>query len=172
MSSLLHGAQFWFEVPFTPAKPTSPERSNSGSLRLAGRGAHAQAREGRSSGSDEEAECGNSVLVIDDDEMIREICETMLLTSGFSVYTAENGERGLALMKQRPYLAVLTDIQMPVRQPRPRSPSCAPVWLSRRRRCGSLSRALARQLCRARRPQVMDGQGWLRLRLRLSRVGE
>ena len=37
----------------------------------------------------------------------------MLSTNGFSVFLADNGQSGLAMLKARRYLAVFTDIQVP-----------------------------------------------------------
>ena len=54
-----------------------------------------------------------SILIIDDEEDIRDIIRYNLMKEGYQVTTAENGEQGLALMKEvKPHL-VLLDVMMP-----------------------------------------------------------
>ncbi len=55
-----------------------------------------------------------TVLVIDDDDLIRKMISTMLKKSGFTVMEAENGNKGMELLKGniKPDL-VITDILMP-----------------------------------------------------------
>jgi DNA-binding response OmpR family regulator len=53
------------------------------------------------------------IVLIDDERLIR-ITTSMLLThNGFEVFTAENGEKGLALITEKPPDIVLLDIMMP-----------------------------------------------------------
>jgi DNA-binding NtrC family response regulator len=53
------------------------------------------------------------ILVIDDESSQREILADILSDAGFSVMTAENGEKGLELLHQSNCLLVLTDLKMP-----------------------------------------------------------
>ena len=54
-----------------------------------------------------------SIFIIDDEEDIRDIIRYNLMKEGYQVTTAENGEQGLALMKEvKPHL-VLLDVMMP-----------------------------------------------------------
>ena len=53
------------------------------------------------------------VLVIDDEEAIREGLEMLLLSEGYSVEQAVNGNDGLRKMESRPYDLVLLDLMMP-----------------------------------------------------------
>ena len=54
------------------------------------------------------------ILVIDDDQAMRNMLETVLLDEGYSVLLARNGKEGLEqVSKQRPAL-VLLDLMMPV----------------------------------------------------------
>ncbi len=54
-----------------------------------------------------------AVLIIDDEESMRDSCSQILLKDGFRAETAENGEVGLAKIKElRPHL-VLIDLKMP-----------------------------------------------------------
>jgi CheY-like chemotaxis protein len=54
------------------------------------------------------------ILVIDDDQAMRNMLETVLLDEGYSVILARNGKEGLELAaRQRPAL-VLLDLMMPV----------------------------------------------------------
>ncbi len=54
------------------------------------------------------------ILVVDDDQAMRNMLETVLLDEGYLVILARNGKEGLELVsKQRPAL-VLLDLMMPV----------------------------------------------------------
>jgi two-component system alkaline phosphatase synthesis response regulator PhoP len=54
-----------------------------------------------------------SVLVIDDEEDIREILTYNLKKEGFNAYAAENGEKGMELLKSVHPDLVLLDVMMP-----------------------------------------------------------
>jgi len=54
-----------------------------------------------------------SVLVVDDDELQRELVTDYLMLSGFVVRTAADGREGLAVMRRQPPDLVLLDVQMP-----------------------------------------------------------
>jgi len=58
---------------------------------------------------------GGTVLVVDDEETVREMSSAMLEAMGFETMTACNGEEGLALYKkyQRDIVLILTDLTMP-----------------------------------------------------------
>ena len=58
---------------------------------------------------------GELVLVVDDEENIREVVEATLLASGYRVLTAEDGEVALRLYEQHQHeiKVVLTDLMMP-----------------------------------------------------------
>jgi len=58
---------------------------------------------------------GRGVLVIDDDEFLREVLVEVLLESGFRVWQAEDGEAGVSLYQQHMQAIdlVLTDVVMP-----------------------------------------------------------
>ena len=53
------------------------------------------------------------VLIVEDDQAIRQMYETKLTTEGFQVQTASNGGEGLAKAKQFTPDVVLLDIMMP-----------------------------------------------------------
>ncbi len=53
------------------------------------------------------------VLVIDDEELVAEACAMMLRASGFEVFTAHDGESGLALIRELLPAVVVSDIRMP-----------------------------------------------------------
>lgn len=59
---------------------------------------------------------GETVLVVDDEENIREIAKATLEKFGYSVVTAANGEDALEMVESRPHAisAVITDMAMPV----------------------------------------------------------
>jgi two-component system response regulator PilR (NtrC family) len=54
-----------------------------------------------------------SVLVIDDEEIMREILETLLVREGYAVRVASNGAEGLDLARALPFDAVIADMMMP-----------------------------------------------------------
>src|SRR5438128_2692111 len=54
-----------------------------------------------------------SILVIDDEEIMREILETLLKGEGYSVRLASNGEEGVELAKNVPFDAAIIDVMMP-----------------------------------------------------------
>ena len=55
------------------------------------------------------------ILVVDDELQIRTMLTQMLELEGFKVYTAENGEEGLALVGKHAFDLVITDMIMPVK---------------------------------------------------------
>lgn len=55
-----------------------------------------------------------SILVVDDDEGIREILQMAFMTEGYSVTTAANGKEALDILSQSPhYGLILLDLMMP-----------------------------------------------------------
>ncbi len=54
-----------------------------------------------------------SVLVCDDEEIMREVLETILSSAGYKVDLAKQGEEALELYSQRSYDVVLMDVSMP-----------------------------------------------------------
>ncbi|HUU33628.1 MAG TPA: response regulator, partial [Vicinamibacterales bacterium] len=54
-----------------------------------------------------------SVLVIDDEEIMREILETLLTREGYQVRLASSGRAGLDLARSTPFDAVIVDVMMP-----------------------------------------------------------
>jgi CheY-like chemotaxis protein/two-component sensor histidine kinase len=60
---------------------------------------------------------GKRILLVEDNEMNRQIACDILADSGFIVYTAENGEKAVEMIKNsmpKQYDLVLMDVQMPV----------------------------------------------------------
>ncbi len=55
-----------------------------------------------------------TILVVDDEPLLREIFEEWLEAAGYNVLTAENGAEGLAVMNENPVDLVITDVRMPV----------------------------------------------------------
>ena len=53
------------------------------------------------------------ILVIDDEESLRDLLRVSLTYKGFEVITAENGEKGIEVFQQERPPIVLTDIKMP-----------------------------------------------------------
>jgi two-component system response regulator (stage 0 sporulation protein F) len=54
-----------------------------------------------------------TILIIDDEELIRALLRTTLEAAGYEVTEAANGRQGLELYRQRPTDLVITDIVMP-----------------------------------------------------------
>ena len=54
------------------------------------------------------------VLVVDDDEDIRDVLRELLAEEGFYVRTAQNGREALEILKQESGWIVLLDMRMPV----------------------------------------------------------
>src|SRR6202008_4054228 len=54
-----------------------------------------------------------SILIIDDEEIMREILETLLAREGYSVRVAPGGAEGIELAKSVPFDAVIVDVMMP-----------------------------------------------------------
>ena len=55
----------------------------------------------------------SSVLVVDDEEVMREILESLLTADGHRVTTAESGEEGLALARSSSFDAAVVDVMLP-----------------------------------------------------------
>jgi len=56
-----------------------------------------------------------SILVIEDDENLRELLEQLLTAAGYNVRTAADGKQGASLCQATPPDLVITDIYMPNR---------------------------------------------------------
>src|SRR3979411_2699808 len=54
-----------------------------------------------------------TILVVDDEEIMREILETLLTREGYDVRLASSGTEGLDLARALPFDAALVDIMMP-----------------------------------------------------------
>ena len=54
-----------------------------------------------------------SVLVIDDEEIMREILQALLEREGYAVRLAASGQEGLELARALPFDAVIVDVMMP-----------------------------------------------------------
>ena len=54
-----------------------------------------------------------TILVVDDEEIMREILETLLTREGYEVKLAASGEAGLELARSRPFDCAVVDIMMP-----------------------------------------------------------
>ena len=54
-----------------------------------------------------------SILVVEDDEMMRTLLRRMLERKGFAVETASDGREALELLRKRPADVVITDMIMP-----------------------------------------------------------
>ena len=54
-----------------------------------------------------------TILIIDDEEIVRVLLRSALQAAGYAVVEAANGREGLALYRLRPTDLVITDILMP-----------------------------------------------------------
>ncbi|MCK5350367.1 MAG: response regulator, partial [Desulfobacula sp.] len=55
-----------------------------------------------------------SILIVDDEEDIRDVLEIALKDIGYTVFLAENGKKAFELFKLKRPDIVITDIKMPV----------------------------------------------------------
>ena len=55
----------------------------------------------------------DKILLVDDEQDIREVLKISLVSSGYTVFTAENGKQAFDIFKKEKPLIVLTDIKMP-----------------------------------------------------------
>jgi len=55
-----------------------------------------------------------NVLIVDDEEIIRDSLAEWLVSCGYKVYTASNGKEGIEVLKKIPVRIVLADLIMPV----------------------------------------------------------
>ncbi|HET9531527.1 MAG TPA: sigma-54 dependent transcriptional regulator [Blastocatellia bacterium] len=54
-----------------------------------------------------------SILVVDDEEVMRDVLDSLLVEEGYQVELARTGEEGLDKFQQRPFDLVLLDVSMP-----------------------------------------------------------
>jgi two-component system response regulator PilR (NtrC family) len=54
-----------------------------------------------------------SVLVIDDEEVMRDVLQTLLTEAGYRVTLAQDGHEGLALARKTPFEAAIVDVMLP-----------------------------------------------------------
>src|SRR6476661_6729898 len=54
-----------------------------------------------------------SILICDDEEIMRDVLETILSGAGYKVDLAKTGEEAIELYAQKPYDVVLMDVSMP-----------------------------------------------------------
>ncbi|MEG0392157.1 MAG: sigma-54 dependent transcriptional regulator [Anaerovoracaceae bacterium] len=53
------------------------------------------------------------ILVVDDEENVRQLLEKVLVKEGYNVYLAEDGERGLEVIQNKHINIIISDIKMP-----------------------------------------------------------
>jgi DNA-binding NtrC family response regulator len=56
------------------------------------------------------------ILIIDDDQRIRELFRIWLERAGYEVYEAENGQKGVQLQQSTPVDLLICDLIMPVQE--------------------------------------------------------
>src|SRR5919199_2490801 len=54
-----------------------------------------------------------AILVVDDEEIMRDVLETLLTAEGYRVDLARTGEEGIEAYGRKPYDVVLLDVSMP-----------------------------------------------------------
>ena len=54
-----------------------------------------------------------SILICDDEEIMRDVLDTILSGAGYRVHLARTGEEAIEEYSQRPYDVVLMDVSMP-----------------------------------------------------------
>lgn len=60
-----------------------------------------------------EREIKNSILVVDDDSIIRDLLYTLFTESGYTVDLAGNGREGFEKIRKKSYNAIISDVNMP-----------------------------------------------------------
>ncbi len=88
------------------------------------------------------------VLIIDDDEAVRQVTSLVLEARGFDVVAVENGQSGVAAIKSGPFDVVIVDLFMPgmdglattraIHQHSPATPIIAVSGFMFRGRCPSM----------------------------------
>ena len=53
------------------------------------------------------------ILVVDDEQSMRDFLKILLIKDGHNVVTAENGERAMEILHNEPVTLVISDIRMP-----------------------------------------------------------
>jgi PAS domain S-box-containing protein len=89
------GSTFWVELPLPPVSRADWER-----LQITGENLHPQLG-------------GKKILVVDDNEINREIARGLLSEMRCEVFTAEGGEEALGLLRSQTFDLVLVDLEMP-----------------------------------------------------------
>jgi DNA-binding response OmpR family regulator len=64
-------------------------------------------------GSSQMSQEDQKVLVVDDNQDVRDLVVHFLSADGFHVYSASNGDEALAILKTNPINLVLLDVMMP-----------------------------------------------------------
>jgi len=54
-----------------------------------------------------------SILVVDDEEMLRNLLEKILVKEGYEIDTAADGEKALEILRDNKYNLLITDVKMP-----------------------------------------------------------
>ena len=65
------------------------------------------------SGDSEHMNRNGTILVIDDEEIMREILDALLTREGYQVHVASSGEEGLELARAQTFDAAIVDVMMP-----------------------------------------------------------
>ncbi|EIJ41502.1 PAS domain S-box [Beggiatoa alba B18LD] len=68
---------------------------------------------GEATNENEDGTKGDTILVIDDDSVVRELLQNYLCKSGYQVVTASSGEQGLKLARELKPHAITLDVMMP-----------------------------------------------------------
>jgi CheY-like chemotaxis protein len=100
-SEIGKGSTFTIHLP-VEARLAAPEKS------LAALASRLRELDGDRAAAD-----AQTVLVIDDDPMARDLLERLLTREGYRVLSASDGERGLALAEAEHPMAIVLDILMP-----------------------------------------------------------
>lgn len=56
------------------------------------------------------------ILIVDDDELIRDLFRRWLEREGFEIYEAENGKKGVEIQRSNPVDLMICDLIMPVQE--------------------------------------------------------
>ncbi|MEM9552950.1 MAG: response regulator [Acidobacteriota bacterium] len=98
------------QTPSTTALAANPDVLDT---TMRGRASHETAATPRRSWEAERGEVPWRVLIVDDEEIVCHLLESLLRVEGFEVLVADHGERALEILEREPVDLMLVDIRMP-----------------------------------------------------------
>ncbi|MBF0459018.1 MAG: response regulator [Nitrospirae bacterium] len=107
------GSTFFFTLPLSPEDSFRLTTTDLDTLMKTIRGGTAEARTSLSESLDSMNAEGKNILVVDDDENIRELLTQELQGQGYNVRTVKNGMEAIKSIKETPPHLIILDVMMP-----------------------------------------------------------